>query len=192
MKILIKVLVFMIKLISINNIFVLLKIINLKYATTPSFLKKMITLLFLSVVSLTTGQIIFTTVPGTDNGPAYVLAEEGALNVSLYCYVVSNNIQVQTRWLVKRSTDSMLVLTEYNITGKLTSPVDLVGKIIAIGNVISGFETTYQNNLTILNFTREFNLVQMKCGPQGTVREFNLGFPGMIIYLYFTLIIHIN
>ena len=89
----------MIKLISINNIFVLLKIINLKYATTPSFFKKMITLLFLSVVSLTTGQIIFTTVPGTDNGPAYVLAEEGALNVSLYCYVVSNNIQVQTRWL---------------------------------------------------------------------------------------------
>ena len=121
-----------------------------------------------------------------------MLAEEGALNVSLYCYVVSNNIQVQTRWLVKRSTDSMLVLTEYNITGKLTSPVDLVGKIIAIGNVISGFETTYQNNLTILNFTREFNLVQMKCGPQGTVREFNLGFPGMIIYLYFTLIMHIN
>ena len=176
----------MIKLISINNIFVLLKIINLKYATTPTFLQKMITLLVLSIVSLTTGQIIFTTVPGTDNGPAYVLAEEGALNVSLYCYVVSNNIQVQTRWLVKRSTDSMFVLTEYNISGELTYPADLVGKIIAIGNVISGLETTYQNNLTILNFTREFNLVQMKCGPQGTVREFNLGFPGMIIYLYFT------
>ena len=36
--------------------------------------------------------------------------EEGRLNVSIYCYVVSNKIQ--TRCPVKRSTDSTLVLTE--------------------------------------------------------------------------------
>ena len=72
----------------------------------------MITLLVLSIVSFTSSEIVFITVPDTDNGPAYVLTEEGTLNVSLYCYVVSNNIQVQTRWLVKRSTDSMFLLTE--------------------------------------------------------------------------------
>ena len=94
----------------------------------------------------------------------------------------------------KRSTDSVFLLTEHNITGELTSPTDLVGKIIAIGNVISGLEITYENNLTILNFTREFNPVQIKCGPQGNVRKFNLGFPSMLmtVFVIFTLIMHIN
>ena len=52
----------------------------------------------------------------------------------------------------------MCVLTEYNITGEQNSPVNLVCKIIAIGNVISGLDITYQNNLTIFNFTKEFNI----------------------------------
>ena len=48
--------------------------------------------------------------------------------------------------LVKRSIKNMLVLTEYNITGELASPTDLVSKLIAIGCVISGLDIMYQNN----------------------------------------------
>ena len=52
----------------------------------------------------------------------------------------------------------MCVLTEYNITAELNSPANLVCKIIAIGNVISGLDITYQDNVTIFNFTKEFNI----------------------------------
>ena len=77
-----------------------------------------------------------TTIPSTNSGPAFTLVEEGKLNVSLYCEVISKNIQVETSWLVKRSTDAMLLTTEYNTSSELASSVDLVGKITAIGDVI--------------------------------------------------------
>ena len=123
----------------------------------------------------TLGQVIFTTVPNTNNGPAYVFVEEGTLNVSLYCQVNSNNIQIQTRWLVKRSTDIALFVLDFNTAGELISPADLVGKITAIGDVILGISLTYETNLTILNFTSEFDHVQIQCGLQGfELRKFNL------------------
>ena len=139
--------------------------------------QKMVILLALIALSLTSGQVIYTTVPSTNNGPAYVIFEEGTLNVSLYCEVIQNSIQVQTSWFVKRQTDSSPILTDYNSAGELISPADLVGKITAIGDVISGSSLTLETNFTILNFTNEFDLVKIKCGPQ--LREFNLGFPGI-------------
>ena len=136
----------------------------------------------LVVVSTTSSQVIFTTVPSTNNGPAYVFAEEGTLNVSLYCEVISQNIQVQTRWFVRRQTDNMILITDYNAAGELTSPNVLLSKITAIGNVIpdSLLNLTYETNFTILNFTSEFDLVQIQCGPNdGLTKTFNLGLPGM-------------
>ena len=84
----------------------------------------------------TTNNGQYTTISSTNSGPAFTLVEEGKLNVSLYCEVISKNIQVETRWLVKRSTDAMLLTTEYNTSSELASSVDLVGKITAIGDVI--------------------------------------------------------
>ena len=137
---------------------------------------------FLLATNIVSSQVIFTTVPDTaDNVPTYIITEEGTLNVSLYCEVISGNIQVLTRWLVKRPSDSMPILTEYNINGELTSPDDLMGKIRAIGNIVPNVTIQYQTNFTIVNFTSEFNPTLIKCGPQGTVREFNLGFPGIKI-----------
>ena len=122
----------------------------------------------------------FITIPDTESGPVYLIPEEGTLNVSLYCKVIQNNFQIQTRWLVKRPTDSLLINTNYNAYGELISPSFLVGKVTAIGNVIPNLASnlTYETNFTILNFTREFDVIQFKCGPQGILREFNLGFPG--------------
>ena len=109
----------------------------------------MVILLFLIAVSLTSGQVIFTTVPNTNSGPAYVKSEEGTLNVSLYCELIQNNEQIQTTWFVKIQTDT-IAITDYNAAGELISPADLVGKITAIGDVIPGISLTFETNFTIL------------------------------------------
>ena len=77
----------------------------------------------------TTNNWQHTTISSTNSGPAYTLFEEGTLNVSLYCEVISKNRQVQIRWLVKRSTDAVELTTEYNISSELAFSVDLMGKI---------------------------------------------------------------
>ena len=122
---------------------------------------------------------MFTTIPDIEDSPAYVFAEKGTLNVPIYCEV-TNNGQIQTRWTVKRQTDSTPILTDFNSAGELISPADLVGKITAIGDVISGISLTYETNFTILNFTKEFDQALIQCAQSfpGTIREFNLGFPG--------------
>ena len=108
-----------------------------------------------------------------------LIPEEGTLN--LYCKVIQNNLQIQTRWLVKRQTDSLAITTDYNAFGELISPAFLVGKITTIGDVIPNLVSnlTYETNFILLNFTSEYDVIQFKCGPQGILREFNLGFPGI-------------
>ena len=149
----------------------------------------------LVIVPTTSSQVIFTTVPSTNNGPAYVFADEGTLNVSLYCEVISQNIQVLTRWFVRRQTDNMILITDFNAAGELTSPNELLGTITAIGYVIpdSQLNLTYETNFTILNFTSEFDLAQIQCGPNdGLTRTFSLGLAGMIncFYVLFLLCFH--
>ena len=143
-------------------------------------LKMVILLLVLLPISVALGQVTYITVPNTDNGPAYVFADEGTLNVSLYCEVFSDSIQIQTRWLIKRQSDgSLLGLTYTNEV--ITEPAFLVGKATITGGLVPNSVTTYRTNFTILNFTNVFNLSQLMCGPLGqTLREFNFGFPGMI------------
>ena len=138
--------------------------------------------MFVLTTSIASSKFIFTTIPNTDSGLAYVFAEEGTLNVSLYCEVIQNNFQIQTSWFVKRQNDSVERPTDYNATGELTTPSDLVGKITATGDVIPGNmeSLTYETNFTILKFTSEFNLAQVQCG-SGTIRVFNLGFPGIVL-----------
>ena len=126
---------------------------------------------------------MFITDPNTEDGPAYVFAEKGTFNISLYCEV-NNNGRVQTRWRIKRKTDNNLIIPDFNGAGQLISPADLVGKITAIGDVIPGISLTFETNLTIINFTSEFNLALIQCAQSfpGTLREFNLGFPGKMKY----------
>lgn len=137
--------------------------------------------LFLLTASLTFGQLTYRTVPDTDSGPAYVFAEEGTLNVSIYCEVINNNVQALSRWLIIRDDNNQLIVPSFDSSGKCTSPADLIDKIEAIGDVIIQGSITYQTNFTILNFTVEFDLILnlIRCGPQGyPPRVFNFGFPG--------------
>ena len=54
---------------------------------------------------------------------------------------------------------------------------------------ISGYRSslTFETNFTILNFTSEFNLALIQCAQTfpGTLRKFNLGFPGKMKYSIF-------
>ena len=72
-----------------------------------------------------------------------------------------------------------------------------MGKITAIGaigDVILGSSLTFETNITILNFTSEFDLAQVECAQTESSlvkRKFNLGFPGMCYYYYYHIIIFI-
>ena len=122
----------------------------------------------------------YTTIPDTDSGLAYVFANEGTENVSIYCVVIINGVQFQSRWRVKRLIDSDFTTTDYSPNGDLISPAGLIGDITATGELIPGSSLTYETNFTILNFTNEFNLTEVQCGPQGTdLRLFIFGFPGI-------------
>ena len=141
------------------------------------------TLFVLLAIALTLGQVTYTTVPNTDNGPAYVFADEGTLNVSIYCVVISNNsgtpVQLQSRWLF--GTRTQVITFTNNVA---TSPPSVAGNVIVGGKPLPDApQLNFQTNLTILNFSRNFDLTLIKCGPQGSVlREFNFGFPGIIMY----------
>ena len=133
----------------------------------------------LLVFNKVASQVTYTTVPNTDSGAAYVFADEGTLNVSIYCKVINSNTPAVTRWLIRRSNDSQLIVPTFDFNGKVTNPTDLVGKIEAIGDIFIQGSLTFQTNFTILNFTNEFDLSLVKCGPQtATLRQFNFGFPG--------------
>ena len=139
-----------------------------------------ILLLVLLPISVALGQVTYITVPNTDNGPAYVFADEGTLNVSLYCVVISNNsgtpVHLQSRWLFGAGAQ---IIT---FTGKVaSSPASVAGNIIVEGEPIPDApQLTFQTNLTILNFSRNVDLTLIRCGPQGSqLREFNLGFTGI-------------
>ena len=126
--------------------------------------------------------ITYNTIPDTDSGvPAYVFANEGTENVQLYCEVIRNDMNVQTRWLIKRQNDLNFAILTFDVNGTVSSSEhsDLIGKIEAIGEPISQ-TLQFQTNFTIINFTSEFDLSQIKCGPDGAqLREFNLGLPGI-------------
>ena len=147
-----------------------------------------ITAFLLTVFStnLLLGDVTYNTIPDTNNGRAYIFAEEGTINVSVYCKVFIDGEQFQSRWLVKRQSDTVPIEPEFNVSGQVTGPLPLastlIGKIIATGELIPNTSVASHTNFTIVNLTSEFHLSQVQCGPQGdTLREFNFGFPGMII-----------
>ena len=136
-------------------------------------------LLVLLAIPLTLGQVTYTTVPNTVSGPAYVFADEGTLNVSIYCAVIANTsgtpAQIQSRWLF--GAIAQVITFSNNVA---TSPASVAGNVIVKGKPIPGApQLNFRTNLTILNFSRNFDLTLIKCGPQGSkLREFNLGLPG--------------
>ena len=131
--------------------------------------------------NLVISQITYTTIPDTDSDrPAYVFANEGTENISLYCLVDNSGTQTVSRWSIMRKTDSSLLPITFFINGTVDTPADLIGKITAIGDPFPGLPITYQTNFTIINFTNEFDLSQLKCGETGILRTFNLGFTGNI------------
>ena len=152
---------------------------------------KMEFVVMLLLVDLVLCQVTYFTIPETESGPAYVFADEGTLNVSVYCVVFLNNEQYQSRWLVRRQIDTGYILPDFNIAGEVTGPTpatDLIGKIKATGELIRNTSITFQTNFTIVNFTTEFDMSIVKCGPQGeTLREFNFSFPGMKYMIIFIL-----
>ena len=155
------------------------------------FFMKMQLVMMLLLVDLVLGQVTYITIPETESGPAYVFADEGTLNVSVYCVVFLDNEQFRSRWLVRRQVDAGYILPDFNISGEVTGPAqatDLIGKIKATGELITNTSFTFQTNFTIVNFTTEFQMSIVKCGPQGeSLREFNFSFPGMKYMITFIL-----
>ena len=146
-----------------------------------------ITVFLLTVFStnLLFGAVTYNTIPDTNNGPAYIFAEEGTLNVSIYCQVFVNGEQFQTRWLVERQSDTGSIEPEFNGSGQVMGPPQastLIGKIRVTGELIPNNSVASHTNFTIVNMTSEFDLLELQCGPQGeSLRDFNFGFPGMIV-----------
>jgi len=129
------------------------------------------------------GQINITTIPNTDDGDAYVFGEEGDLNISMYCEVINNDIQlkVQTSWYLQRQSDSgPPTLVVFDPDGIPNTPSDLADDIIALGEEAPGLGgETFRTNFTILNFTSQFTQALLQCGTSLVRRNFNLGLSGL-------------
>ena len=124
-------------------------------------------------------QITVTTIPDTDSDPAYVFANEGTDDISLYCIVDNGGTQTVTDWFIMRQTDSNLIQPSFHINGTVIEPADLIGKIEVTGKPFPPLPTiTYQTNFTVINFTSDLDQSQIICGPQGSFKTFNFGFTG--------------
>lgn len=142
-------------------------------------------LLTVFLTNLLLGEVTYNTIPDTNSGPGYIFAKEGTLNVSIYCKVFIDDEQFQSRWVVKRQSDTGLILPSFDASGQVTGPLPqastLIGKIRVSGELLPNISIASHTNFTIVNLTSEFDLSQVQCGPQGVTQEFNFGFPGLII-----------
>lgn len=59
--------------------------------------------------NLVLGQVIYTIIPQIDNGPSYLFADEGTLNVSVFWEVYSQSNQLQKRWIIQRQSDGTVL-----------------------------------------------------------------------------------
>ena len=143
-----------------------------RFESKPCYL-----VLCLLLPSLVLSVTDFITDPPSDTQPTYVLGQEGE-EIPIICTVIRNNAQVISAWQIKRTIDSNFELTDFNsTTGELTSPSFFIGKFTAIGELTQSGRS-FQTNFTIVNFTTEFNLVEILCGASGINTRFIVGLPG--------------
>ena len=138
-------------------------------------------LCFLIVLpSLALSATEFITDPPSGTQPTYVIGQEGE-EVPILCTVIRNNAQVVSSWEIKRTIDSDFEPTLFNATtGELTFPAFFIGKFTAIGELTQSGLSSFQTNFTIVNFTTEFDLVEVLCGASGINTKFIVGLPGKI------------
>ena len=133
--------------------------------------------LCLLLPSLALSATVFITDPPSDTQPTYVIGQEGE-EIPILCTVIRNGDQVISAWEIKRTIDSTFEITGFNLTtGELTSPPFFIGRFTAIGELTQSGRS-FQTNFTIVNFTTEFDLVEILCGASGINTQFIVGLPG--------------
>ena len=138
--------------------------------------------LFLSIsANYVIGQNI-STVPDTTDGPAYIAASDGEVNVTILCTVFSSPTQqLQTPWFLQREqTDSSLRQVFFFSNGVPNDPSEFADDLFATGELIEGTSDTFLTIFKFLTFTTEFNTTRVECGANER-RAFIFGFPGTLI-----------
>ena len=109
--------------------------------------------------------------PDTSNGDAYVAAVRGEANVTLECVAFFDDTQFTTSWYIQRqSLDSEV--QQIQLTDGVPSSPDGLVDLTLTGNRLT--------NLTITNFTNQFDMSIIQCGFSDDRRTFHLGFPCML------------
>ena len=138
-------------------------------------------------------EFTYITIPPTDGGPAYVFADNGTINVTIFCQLFQNGERFLVPWQIQRATDNMFVRLLFT-GGVSTEPDGVAGDISVTGDPFPNITgLTYRSNLTIAVFsTAEYDGSSIRCGASTSPdqRTFNFGFPskywkwssGMISY----------
>ena len=127
-------------------------------------------------------EFTYITIPPTDGGPGYVFADNGTVNVTVFCQEFVDGERFLVSWLIKRATDDTFLSIVFTIDGSgvSTGPDGVAGDITVIGDPLSNTtELTLQSNLTIAVFTAEYDRSSIRCGASISPdqRTFNFGFP---------------
>ena len=135
----------------------------------------------------------YITIPPTDGGPAYVFADNGTINVTVFCQEFQDGERFIVSWLIQRATDDTFLPISFTIDGVSTGPDSVADDITSTGVLLSNVTgLTYRSNLTIAVFTAEYDGSSIRCGSSTSPdqRTFSFGFPskywkwsnGMISY----------
>ena len=116
----------------------------------------------------------YTTIPPTDGGLAYVFADEGT-NVTVFCQEFLNGNRFLVSWQIQRATESTFTEIEFT-DGVSTGPDDVAGDITVTGDFLSDV-LTFRSNLTIIEFTSDYDGSMISCGSSPNPIIFNFGFP---------------
>ena len=103
-------------------------------------------------------EFTYITIPPTDGGPAYVFADNGTINVTVFCQEFQDGVRFVVPWLIQRATDNTFLSIDFTIDGVSTEPDGLAGGITVTGDLFPNVNgLTYRSNLTIAVFTAEYD-----------------------------------
>ena len=147
-------------------------------------LKVAVVLFFCITANYVYGQNI-STVPDTTDGPAYIAASDGEVNVTIMCTVfIGPTQQVQTPWFLQREqTDSSLRQVFFLSSGVPNDPSEFADNLFATGELVEGTSDTFLTIFKFLTFTAEFDTTRVECGASNERRAFIVGFPGTLIII---------
>ena len=138
-------------------------------------------------------EFTYITIPPTGGGPGYVFADNGTINVTVFCQEFQDGERFLVSWLIQRATDDVFKSIPFTIDGVSTGPDGVAGVITVTGDLFPNVTgLTYRSNLTIAVFTAEYDGSSIRCGATTSPdqRTFSFGFPskywkwssGMISY----------